>query len=146
MSRGPALTSASAWCMQMMFAQQGHAPTADTTQEDELRHNVRRLSHHPSIVMFDGCNECTVVTSKPNSSTAIYANFVMRVVGEEDQSRAIWPSCPSDGWASGVHKLTGMSNGEPLTTPDPTPQRCTSVPGQVPDPVTGTDAKCMLSR
>lgn len=84
-----------------------------------------------------------MVTSTPNSSTAIYANFVMRVVGDEDASRAIWPSCPAAGWSTGVHKLSGMANGQALTTPDPTSQRCTSVPGQVPDPVTGTDAKCI---
>ena len=41
----------------VMYAQQGHAPTADAAQAAELRHNVRRLSHHPSIVLFDGCNE-----------------------------------------------------------------------------------------
>ena len=127
----------------VMFAQQGHAPMKDATQEAELRHNVRRLSHHPSLVIFDGCNECTVVTSRPKSSTAVYANFVMKIVGEEDASRAIWPSCPSDGWTAGVHKLTCMANGGPLTTPDPTPQRCTSVAGQAPDPVTGTDSKCI---
>jgi beta-mannosidase len=70
----------------MMYAQQGHAPTADATQAAELRHNVRRLSHHPSLVLYDGCNECTV---DMNASTAIYANFVMTTVAEEDRSRAV---------------------------------------------------------
>jgi beta-mannosidase len=42
---------------------------------------VRRLSSHPSIVMWDGCNECHVVL---NTSTGIYATFVMTVVAEED--------------------------------------------------------------
>jgi len=42
----------------MMFAQRGHSPSPNsTTQEKELRHAVRRLSAHPSIVVFDGCNE-----------------------------------------------------------------------------------------
>ena len=39
-----------------MYAQQGHAPVANAVQESEIRHQVRRLSHHPSIVMWDGCN------------------------------------------------------------------------------------------
>ena len=25
---------------------------------DEVRDNVRRLSHHPSVVLYDACNEC----------------------------------------------------------------------------------------
>ena len=44
----------------MQFAQQGHAPANTTSQDAELRHAVRRLSAHPSIVMWDGCNECGV--------------------------------------------------------------------------------------
>jgi len=45
----------------MQYAQQGHSPANTTNQDAELRHQVRRLSHHPSIVMWDGCNECHVV-------------------------------------------------------------------------------------
>jgi beta-mannosidase len=114
----------------MMYAQKGHAPVANAIQEAELRHNVRRLSHHPSIVLFDGCNECTVVTSDPESETAVYASFVMTTVANEDKSRIVWPSCPADGWSAGVHKLTGLPNGEALLTPDTTTARCTTVPGR----------------
>ena len=114
----------------MMYAQKGHAPVANAIQEAELRHNVRRLSHHPSIVLWDGCNECTVVTSDPESQTAVYASFVMATVADEDKSRVVWPSCPADGWSAGVHKLTGLPNGEPLLTPDSTAARCTTVPGR----------------
>ena len=42
------------------------------TQDAEFRHQVRRLSHHPSIVIWDGCNECTVIIGTP---TGIYATF-----------------------------------------------------------------------
>ena len=99
----------------MQYAQQGHAPANTTTQDAELRHAVRRLSSHVSIVMWDGCNECRVKMGTP---TGIYATFVMTVVAEEDKSRAIWPSCPALGWTTGVHKLTALPNGNPLTTPD----------------------------
>lgn len=99
----------------MMYAQQGHAPTGSQLEELELRHMVRRLSHHASIMVWDGCNECQVIM---HTETAIYATFVMTVVAEEDASRAVWPSCPAIGWSTGVHKLTGMPNGNALTTPD----------------------------
>eukprot|EP01060_Flectonema_neradi_P008387 TRINITY_DN159_c8_g1_i1.p1 TRINITY_DN159_c8_g1~~TRINITY_DN159_c8_g1_i1.p1 ORF type:complete len:941 (+),score=169.32 TRINITY_DN159_c8_g1_i1:61-2823(+) len=95
----------------MMYAQQGHSPKVTATQDAELRHQIRRLSSHPSIMMWDGCNECHVVIG---TSTGIYATFVMTVVVEEDKSRIIWPSCPAAGWKSGVHRLTSMPNGSPL--------------------------------
>jgi beta-mannosidase len=31
-------------------------------------------------------------------------------------SRIVWPSCPASGWASGVHKLTGLPTGGALVT------------------------------
>ena len=98
----------------MQYAQQGHAPLKTIIQEDELRHNVRRLASHASIVMWDGCNECHVVL---NTTTGIYATFVMTVVAEEDGSRALWPSCPASGWTGGVDRLTSIPNGKVLTTP-----------------------------
>eukprot|EP00435_Cladocopium_sp_Y103_P024112 s4048_g5.t2 len=73
----------------MMYAQLGHAPAKTVVQDTELRHQVRRLSSHPSIVIWDGCNECTVLMG---TKTEIYATFVMTVVAEEDDSRSIWPS------------------------------------------------------
>mmetsp|Transcript_32269 Transcript_32269/g.96784 ORF Transcript_32269/g.96784 Transcript_32269/m.96784 type:complete len:140 (-) Transcript_32269:198-617(-) len=63
----------------MQYAQNGHSPANATTQEDELRHQARRLSSHPSIVIWDGCNECSVVTDGP---TSIYATFVTDGRGE----------------------------------------------------------------
>lgn len=35
----------------MMYAQGGHSPNTTDTQDAEIRHNVRRLSSHPSIVV-----------------------------------------------------------------------------------------------
>lgn len=99
----------------MQYAQDGHSPQSTPNQEAELRHQIRRLSHHPSIVVWDGCNECQV---KMNTGTAIYATFVLTVVAEEDQSRALWPSCPAKGWTKGVHKLSALPNGNALETPD----------------------------
>eukprot|EP00656_Telonema_subtile_P018074 TRINITY_DN19740_c0_g2_i4.p1 TRINITY_DN19740_c0_g2~~TRINITY_DN19740_c0_g2_i4.p1 ORF type:complete len:621 (-),score=140.84 TRINITY_DN19740_c0_g2_i4:49-1911(-) len=99
----------------MQYAQSGHAPQNNTVQEQELRHQIRRLSAHPSIIVWDGCNECQV---KMNTPTGIYASFVMTVVAQEDMSRSIWPSCPALGWTAGVNKLDSLPNGNPLVTPD----------------------------
>ena len=98
----------------MQFAQSGHAPKPTATQDAELRHAVRRLSAHASLAIWDGCNECRVVMGTP---TAVYATFVMTVVAQEDQSRAVWPSCPALGWTTGVHTLDSTPNGNRLTTP-----------------------------
>eukprot|EP00662_Eupelagonemidae_sp_cell21_P026622 gene26622-1366_t len=82
----------------MMYAQDQHHPTGSAhwptrtvAQEAEIRHQVRRVSHHPSIVLWAGCNECDV-----------------------DVSRAVWPSCPGNGWHSGVDRLTARPDGSPL--------------------------------
>jgi beta-mannosidase len=104
-----------------MYAQGGHSPKETETQELEIRHNIRLLSNHPSIVIWDGCNECMVEMDK---ATSIYATFVMRLVAEEDGSRSIWPSCPANGWSSGVERLTSRPiPGKPLTTPNQVPRR-----------------------
>ena len=87
----------------MQYAQEGHSPAVGMPQDPELRYQIRRLSSHPSIAVWDGCNECQVLL---NTSTGIYASFVMSVVAEEDASHAIWPSCPARGWEGGVEKLT----------------------------------------
>jgi hypothetical protein len=96
----------------MMYAAQGnHDPAETSVQEAELRHTVRSLAHHPSIVLWDGCNECAVDMDGP---TAIYATFVLRVVSEEDRSRAVWPSSPALGWEAGVDRLTARPTGGDL--------------------------------
>lgn len=111
----------------MQYAQQGHSPANTTDQTKELQHQIRRLSSHPSIVMWDGCNECHVVIGTP---TGIYATFVMTVVAAEDKSRVVWPSCPASGWTGGVDRLSSMPNGKPLTTPKDGPRFETHGPYQ----------------
>lgn len=84
----------------------GGGPQYVKVQYDEMRHQLRRLSHHPSIVIWDGCNEC--------SGADLYSSFVMTTVVEEDSSRVVWPACPSSGWETGVDLLTQMPNGKRL--------------------------------
>lgn len=93
--------------------QEGHGPTETVEQADELRYQIRRLSNHPSIILYAGCNECLV---KANTPTAIYQDFVLAIVAAEDPSRVIWPSSPGDGWASGVDRLYGLPNGGKLVS------------------------------
>ena len=69
-------------------------------------HQVRRLSHHPSIISYDAVNEA--------GGFGLFSKFVMTTVAEEDPSRVIWPASPSQGWASGVDRLSGHPNGQPL--------------------------------
>ena len=93
-----------------MYAQGGHDPTyGDATQAAEIAHQVRRLSHHPSLVIYTSCNECIF-----HGNMTLYINFAMEVVAAEDKTTALWPSCPSAGWKSGVNRLTGYASDQPL--------------------------------
>ena len=59
----------------LMYAQGGHGPAyADVTQAAEIAHQVRRLSHHPSLVVYTSCNECGF-----HGNMTIYINFAMEV-------------------------------------------------------------------
>lgn len=93
--------------------ERGHSPSESKIQERELRHQVRRLSAHASIVIWDGCNECQVIME---SASGIYAKFILKVVVEEDKSRSVWPSSPANGWQSGVRKLDSLPTGDDLVT------------------------------
>eukprot|EP00026_Physarum_polycephalum_P002050 Phypoly_transcript_02054.p1 GENE.Phypoly_transcript_02054~~Phypoly_transcript_02054.p1 ORF type:complete len:936 (+),score=107.47 Phypoly_transcript_02054:132-2939(+) len=73
---------------------------------DAYLYQARRLAHHPSIIVWNGCNEC-------GGANKIVPDTVT-VLAQEDPSRVIWPSCPSSGWATGVNRLTGLPNGNPL--------------------------------
>lgn len=90
----------------MMFVdEEGHRPFKTKTISKEIRHLVRSLASHPSLLVWNGCNECSVVMGTPSE---IYANFVMKTVAEEDDTRPIWPSSPSrHGWKAGVRRLDG---------------------------------------
>ena len=79
--------------------------TSETVRK-ELIYQIERISHHASVVILDGCNEC-----KPQGLTT---SFVMTTVAQTDDSRAVWPSSPGTGWASGVDRLTARANGKPL--------------------------------
>lgn len=65
---------------------------------DEVTYQVRRLSPHPSIAIWDSCNECGVMP--------VFEQVFPRIV-HEDISRIVWPASPSSGWASGVSTRTG---------------------------------------
>lgn len=75
----------------------------------EIQYVVRSLSVHPSIVFWNGCNECEV---DPERSFSV--NEAMQTVAIEDPTRIVWPNSPSSGWRSGVNALTGLPNGEAL--------------------------------
>jgi len=77
----------------------------------EIAHQVRRLSHHPSVALYDSNNEDCV---QPTGPSALYATLVMTAVAAEDASRILWPNSPSTGWRSGVDRLWGTPNGSPL--------------------------------
>lgn len=97
----------------MFVEEQFHSPVVNVEVEEEIRHVIRSLISHPSIVIWNGCNECERNTEARND---IYSDFVMKVVGEEDDSRPIWPSSPSkSGWKTGVHSDTGLPNGRKLS-------------------------------
>jgi hypothetical protein len=106
----------------MAYASNGnggtHGPIATPTQDAELRHQIRRLSHHAAIVIWDGVNE--VVVNSSDTTSSVFAKFVMSVVAQEDQSRVVWPSSPAAGWVTGVNRLFQTPNflpgAEGLTT------------------------------
>ena len=86
----------------------GETSLATSQIKKELEYQVKRLSHHPSVAMWDGCNEC--------GGLGDFMNFVMPVVASVDTSRPIWPSCPAPGWVSGVDRLSARPNGKKLLT------------------------------
>lgn len=75
----------------------------------EIKYIVRSLVGHPSIVIWNGCNECEI---DPSGNYSV--NEAMQTVAKEDPTRIVWPNSPSSGWRSGVNALTGLPNGEAL--------------------------------
>ena len=78
----------------------------------ELEYQIRRNSHHPAIALWDGCNECHLMT--PGYPGNVFARLGMELVAQLDRSRPIWPSSPASGWASGVDRLSSRPNGRQL--------------------------------
>jgi hypothetical protein len=102
---------------QMFVDENHHGPSQTQTIEREIQHLIRSLASHPSIVVWDGCNECQVVMGEKSE---IYATFVLSVVTREDDTRSIWPSSPSKfGWKTGVDRADCKPNGKSLATRDP---------------------------
>ena len=69
---------------------------------EEIKHQVRRLAHHPSIVLWSGNNENqdTAVQAGTAASvdyTALYDDVIRKTLYQEDTSRPYWPSSPSNG-------------------------------------------------
>ena len=83
--------------MQFTWGSIGVAGATSETVRTELIYQIERISHHASAVILDGCNEC--------GGGGLTESFVMPTVASVDQSRAVWPSCPASGWASGVDRL-----------------------------------------
>ena len=112
----------------LQYSQGNPAPQNSTLEADELVHTARKLAHHPSLALVDACNEC--------GGHGIYASFVMTTYAEEDSSRPPWPASPSNGWLSGVDRLTGLPNGSPLDLqPTMTEQHAPYSRGVLPPPL-----------
>eukprot|EP00756_Hemistasia_phaeocysticola_P048317 Hpha_TRINITY_DN22747_c0_g1::TRINITY_DN22747_c0_g1_i1::g.34296::m.34296/K01192/E3.2.1.25, MANBA, manB; beta-mannosidase len=73
----------------------------------ELRYQVHRLRHHPSIVLWDSSNE-------NEGQPGFFYATVLSEIALHDDTRPLWPASPSSGFASGVHTDTGLPNGAPL--------------------------------
>eukprot|EP00750_Incisomonas_marina_P010425 INCI16272.1.p1 GENE.INCI16272.1~~INCI16272.1.p1 ORF type:complete len:774 (+),score=106.89 INCI16272.1:186-2324(+) len=86
---------------------QTHEPTGSEAEAMEIAHNLRALSHHPAIIVWNACNEC--------DGSGLYTSFAMTKVAEVDESRPIWPACPSSGWGSGVRLLDALPTGTALS-------------------------------
>jgi beta-mannosidase len=98
----------------LLVEENNHGARKSSILEQEIIHLVQSLSSHPSIALWSGCNECVV---EMDSETAVYATFVMEIVAREDPTRPIWPSSPSfTGWKTGVYRINGKPNGNPLST------------------------------
>eukprot|EP00392_Amoebophrya_sp_AT5.2_P011561 g11640.t1 len=112
-------------CHDLMFVDQdNHCPPLQVLQDGgksasrrfdfhhtvrkEIQYQVRRLSRHPSMALWNACNECVFDTGNINNANVRrYIDFAMSVVAETDFSRPVWPSSPSAaGWESGVERET----------------------------------------
>jgi beta-mannosidase len=87
-------------------------PTNDAflkSVEAEVRHQVRRLQHHPAIALWCGNNEneqclqwqtrddSKAITTHVAQYDRLYLKTIYPVVKAEDPGRRFWPSSPSNG-------------------------------------------------
>jgi hypothetical protein len=75
-----------------------------TDQRQEISHQIRRLSHHPSIVCWNGGNEM-YAPLQPD------LDVILTQVALHDKSRPIWPASPGSGWLSGIDPLSSRPCG-----------------------------------
>ena len=97
----------------MFVEEQFHSPRITEQIEEEIKFIVRSLISHPSIVIWNGCNECERGT---NVTIDVYSDFVMKTVAKIDDTKPVWPSSPSKlSWKTGVDVNTGLPNGHPFS-------------------------------
>ncbi|MDR1853175.1 MAG: hypothetical protein LBR21_11120, partial [Propionibacteriaceae bacterium] len=79
--------------------------------EAETRDNVARLLPHPSLVMWNGCNEniwgyldwgWEPILVGRGWGERYYYELLPRVIGELDPYRPYWPGSPFSGWEMGA--------------------------------------------
>eukprot|EP00557_Chaetoceros_sp_GSL56_P012448 CAMPEP_0176484278 /NCGR_PEP_ID=MMETSP0200_2-20121128/4368_1 /TAXON_ID=947934 /ORGANISM="Chaetoceros sp., Strain GSL56" /LENGTH=1096 /DNA_ID=CAMNT_0017880739 /DNA_START=316 /DNA_END=3606 /DNA_ORIENTATION=- len=95
----------------MFVEEQYHAAEETNDVEDEIRFIIRTLLPHPSIILWNSCNECS---RSQNITGDIYSQFILPIVAQEDDTRPIWGSSPSAGFATGVFGQDGLPNGNKL--------------------------------
>eukprot|EP01006_Ploeotia_vitrea_P009039 TRINITY_DN21305_c0_g1_i1.p1 TRINITY_DN21305_c0_g1~~TRINITY_DN21305_c0_g1_i1.p1 ORF type:complete len:645 (+),score=86.72 TRINITY_DN21305_c0_g1_i1:188-1936(+) len=94
-------------------------PFLDNVAQEVLT-QVRRLSHHPCIATWSGNNEINPLPwykGHVQDWYTLYIDTVFDNVVKEDKSRPIRPTCPSNGFKTGVYK-NGLPDGKPLTLVD----------------------------
>ena len=109
-----------------MFTGKAGSVRWSATVDAEVRYQIKRLSHHASIALWDACNECKVrdrrfthhpSVTRPVCTRQIFYPWwkpVLPTVAAVDKSRPIWPASPSNGWVSGVERLTSRPTGSRL--------------------------------
>ena len=110
----------------LMFTGKAGSVRWSATVDAEVRYQIKRLSHHASIALWDACNECKVrdrrfthhpPLTRPVCTRQIFYPWwkpVLPTVAAVDKSRPIWPASPSNGWTSGVERLTSRPTGSAL--------------------------------
>ena len=71
--------------------------------QEEVKYQVRRLGHHPSIVLWSGNNENQDIATQHGTIyivdySVLYDGTVRPALLEEDRSRPFWPASPSNGY------------------------------------------------